>query len=85
MVSWSNPKGAATGVEGTSSEWCLRKGETMSGMRVSKLLEEVVVVVVGFGVDLDIPRVDLSELGVDEAWMIKDPWVNARHVVGRRH
>ncbi|KAI6699315.1 hypothetical protein NL676_013639 [Syzygium grande] len=61
MASWSNPTGVATAVEGVGSEWCLRKGETTSGMRVSELLEEVVVVVADFGVGLGIPIVGLGE------------------------
>ncbi|KAI6705689.1 hypothetical protein NL676_008651 [Syzygium grande] len=66
-----DPKKAAVGVKGASLKWCLRKGETISRLRVSKLLEQVVVVVAGFGVGLGIPRVGLGELGVDEARTIK--------------
>lgn len=45
-------------------------------MRVSELLDEVVVVVVGFGNGLGIPRVGLSELGVDDTWMRKRKRLN---------
>ncbi|KAI6686790.1 hypothetical protein NL676_032703 [Syzygium grande] len=69
--SYGGGKGRRRGLEVVFEE-----GGDDVGVRVSELLDEVVVVVAGFGKGLGIPRVGLSELGVDDAWMRKRKRLN---------
>ncbi|KAI6695166.1 hypothetical protein NL676_022876 [Syzygium grande] len=94
VASWSDPNGAAAGVEGKGLEVVLEEGQDdVADGCVKVVVADGCVKVIGGGggsgcrlwCQSRYPKSSLGELGADEAQMIKDPQVNAQHVVGQHY